>query len=158
MLDIHFDDLAQFVFCGNAALQRHFAMSIDGIETTKDLFFFLLDLFCKGIVLLHGSPEDRTVDVTQLNSEQLGRVIHCMSLGGIAVSLKTSHLQDQFQDENQRHQNQVLTGINMPELVALPDDAQLSDFVFKLRVDGIEYAIKFALFSHELQQQQACRS
>ena len=134
-VDIHIDELANFVFVKNAPGQN-FTLSLEGIETTKDLFFFVLDLFCKGLVAMYGQ-DGASVDLTTIDAAKFEAVAVRLACAGIKVHLVRMPLLDD--DLNLSPQ------INMPQLVAMPENAPLDSFVFKLRMSDTQYELSFKL-------------
>lgn len=131
-MDIHVDELAAFVFKKNP-VGASCNLSIEGIETTKDLFFFLLDLLCKGIVMLFGQ-NGVTVDLSTISRDNFQLVAKRMAAAGIVVRLA---LPDCAVCD--------LTQINIPQLTAMPDNAPLESFVFRIAFNSVMYELSFAL-------------
>lgn len=88
-LEISIDYLADLMFRNNPNDIR-LALAIPELENTKDLFFFLLDLFCKGLVLLFGEVENRTmrVHLETLSVDQLNLVKKKMANAGVRLHLE----------------------------------------------------------------------
>jgi len=83
-VDMHVNDLADFVFTKNIN-NAEIALDLHGVEDIKDLFFFYLDLFCKGLVLLFG--DGRHVNVEDITLEQFEVIQKKMKCLGINVML-----------------------------------------------------------------------
>ena len=83
-VDMHVNDLAEFMFTKNKS-NALIELSLGGIENNKDLFFFCLDLFCKGLVILHGT--ENKVDLDSITMEQFGDIKNKMELasGGYKI-------------------------------------------------------------------------
>ena len=135
-MDIHVDELVNFVFLENTACAA-FTMSLDGIETTQDLFFFLLDFFCKGMVVLFGK-DCRSVDLTSISQEQFKIVADKLAYAGILLKLAVVPDEDIY-DEGIRAQ------INSPQLLEHPPNSPLESFVFKLKFNRIRHDLSFSL-------------
>jgi hypothetical protein len=145
-VDMHIDDLANFMFVRNVnnALVE---LSLGGIENNKDLFFFCLDLFCKGLVLLFG--ENGKVDVESLTEEKFNLVKQKMHLAGIDVKLdiymdpSQSTTVSLINDNEPPDVEPIKTSVNINELDMDDDNKPLSEYVFRLRLDSIIYNIHF---------------
>ena len=135
-VDMHVNDLATFMFTknvNNATLE----LSLGGIENNKDLFFFCLDLLCKGLVLLYGKYG--RVDVERLSFECFNCIKKKMALAGINVKLNVESV-DAPEDIN---------AINLDEIHSQSDSDELSDYIFKMKMDKIIYNIAFELVHYD---------
>lgn len=135
-LDLNVDDLATFIFRENPS-DRPFDLALVGIETSKELFFFMLDMLCKGLVLLFGDGST-SVDLAQVTHEQFLEACRKLACAGIRVTLDT-------QPKSEAAEDGAAARVNMPQLTVMPDDAPLEAFVLRMRVAGLEHAITFAL-------------
>lgn len=134
IMDIHVDDLPQFVFLQNPA-DSPFHLEYGALESCKDLFFFLFDLFCKGLVLLF-SEDGRSLDITTVTPEQFQVVSQKLSAGGIHVTIQVVPAQREPGAPDGPM-------INMPQLAALPDDAPLDQFKVRIIMGAFEYGVSF---------------
>jgi hypothetical protein len=131
-MDIHVDDLTEFIFQKNTGMKT-FNLTLDGLETSKDLFFFILDLFCKGLVFLYGT--DKTVDLSSVTPDMFSALAHKLLYAGISIHLTTSQVTD---DEGRPR-------INIYELLTRPYDLALDEYKLELRIQGIVHVISFGL-------------
>jgi hypothetical protein len=83
---MHINDLANFVFLENVN-QAEIYLELHGVEDQKDLFYFCLDLFCKGLVLVYGNGGNR-VNVEDITLEQFANIQKKMRLVGIEAKLQ----------------------------------------------------------------------
>lgn len=137
-VDMHVDDLATFMFLknkNNAIVE----LSLGGIENNKDLFFFCLDLLCKGLVLLYG--ENGRVDVEILTLDSFKLIEKKMALAGIHVKL---HIESIAIDPTE----ECVNAINLDDINLQSDNELLTDYVFKMKMDSIIYNIAFELVHH----------
>lgn len=152
-VDMHIDDLANFMFTRNKnnALVE---LSLGGIEHNKDLFFFCLDLFCKGLVLLFG--EGGKVDVESLTEEKFDMVKQKMHLAGIEVKLEvavideprsktTISLVSDDDDNAPADISPIKNSVNISELDLDDDNKPLSEYVFRLKMDKMIFNVRFDL-------------
>jgi hypothetical protein len=134
-MNIEVDDLAKLMFLDNTQDAR-LELSLGGIEHNKDLFYFCLDLFCKGLVFLFGS--NNRVELDKLNEEQFGIVRKKMGNAGIDVQLR---LYEDIPDDGDRSVN-----INISHLESLPDNLDIGEYSFVIRTPLLVYNINFVLF------------
>ena len=81
---MHINDLADFIFIKNVN-DSIIQLSLNGVEDMKDLFYFCLDLFCKGLVILFG--QDNKVEVEIITLEQFMLLRKKMANAGININL-----------------------------------------------------------------------
>ena len=77
---IGIDQLAEFVFVGNVRNAR-LQLNVPGIQGTRDLFYFLVDLLCKGLVLMFGANGRIMLD--ELTQEQFDQASARLLLSGV---------------------------------------------------------------------------
>lgn len=144
-MDIHFDDLATFVFQRNP-MGRKFIMSIEGIQTTKELFFFLLDLVCKGLVLLYGS-DGNSVDLSTIDDVMFKKIAERLACAGISVVVNRVDIDLTDYDTGVEAKTQA--EINMPELMRMPDQLDLEHYILKMRMPPTEIRLSFCFCSSQ---------
>lgn len=134
-IDVDIDALADYVFVGNRN-NKSFILNLPPcIETPKDLFFFLLDLLCKGLVLLYGNGE-RGVDLRTLDQSRFQHAAQKLRCAGVEACLQTTPCPGWH------------NRINMPQLLALPNDTPLEDFVLEAVISGLRNILHFRLVRH----------
>lgn len=132
---MHVDSLADFIFLKNKNNAEVF-LQLNGLEDIKDLFFFCLDLFCKGLVLLFG--DNNRIDLETMTMEKFDIIRKKMELAGLDV-----HLQTEIPSENMvRNQ---LTTINLDEIDQKHGDLKLSDYCFTIHSPTLSYHLTFDL-------------
>ena len=117
-------------------LNKTINLSLEGIENNKDLFLFMIDLFCKGLVICFGSGN--TVDFDTLNVENFDYLKKCMLTAGIVVNLEIIELPISLP-----------TTINGNEIDKEPDDLPLETYIFRIYKENKLYQIHFAL-THQI--------
>ena len=151
-VDMHVNDLADFMFTkniNNALIE----LSLGGIENNKDLFFFCLDLFCKGLVILYGI--ENKVNLDSITMEQFNDIKNKMELAGIQVNLELQELQKNentiisliSEDSiNEPSDIQAITNsINLNEIDQEYDHKQLNEYIFRLKMEKYIFLITFNL-------------
>ena len=135
-IDMEVDDLAVFMFkknVNNAVIE----LSIGGVEHNKDLFCFMVDLLCKGLVYMFG--DENKVELESLTLDDFGKIKDKMRCAGIDVFLDVQA--NVFGD---------MPGINTHELENISDNAPLSDYKFKVTSLSHVYQISFNLIHKTL--------
>lgn len=130
--EINIDDLAKFIFMENKD-DRLVSITIPLLEDTKELFFFLVDLFCKGLVYLYGDI-NRVVHLEDLTMEDFNIIKKKMELTGIIVILNVEHLSEK-----------TSPAINLRGLDTMPNNLKLQEYTFTVTTFWSKYSIKFNL-------------
>jgi hypothetical protein len=84
-VNMNLNDLADFVFKKNDT-NIQVDLSINGIDNTRDLFCFCLDILCKGLILLFG--KDNRVAIDEVSQEEFKMVQDKMRCVGIQCNLE----------------------------------------------------------------------
>lgn len=137
-VELEIDELANFMFkrnSNNAILE----LSLGGIENNKDLFYFILDLFCKGLVLMFGNGTN-SVDVDTITYDNFLSIKEKMLCAGIQVNMEYYP-----NDIPSNDGNTTRTIINTDEINESSDNKPLNEYVFKLFSIKNQYIISFAL-------------
>lgn len=133
------NDLADFVFKQNQS-NKHVNLTINGIDTTKDLFCFCLDMLCKGLVLLHG--QDNRVAINSLSMEQFAEVQNKMRCLGIDCTLAVFKADTPAETLLDLWTQNFL---NVQKVRMSDDNARLEDYRFDLQTSDTIYKITFKL-------------
>ena len=151
-VDMQIDDLAKFLFTENAN-DVSIELSLGGIADNKDLFFFCLDLFCKGLVTLYGKGA-RSVSIENISSEQFKHLQHKLLCAGIKVNLSIYPLDidvdiradpEGHENENDNATEKSISVLNIEELNNAPNDKPLTEYEFKLINHDMMYVVNFEL-------------
>jgi hypothetical protein len=143
---------ANFIFIENDK-NKKFTFSSSEFEHSKHLFFFLLDLLFRGLVLLFGT---QTIHSTQLQEVRSTSVnLNDLSLEQIELikdKLKLGHIKLNF---DYYHYSTVESGdisvitkykiSNVNELKIYDNNLNLKDYVFKISLNDYIYNINFEL-------------
>lgn len=140
-IDMQIDDLAKFLFTENVN-NVTVELSLGGIEDNKDLFFFCLDLFCKGLVLLYGKGS-KSVGIDTITEEQFKIIKSKMLCAGIKVDLSIYPLD--IDVDVKTEDNKSISILNIEELNNAPSDKPLQEYEFKLINHDMMYIINFNL-------------
>lgn len=135
-IDMHVDHLADFIFTkniNNAIIE----LSLNGLESSKDFFFFCLDLFCKGLVLMFGDGS-LSVKVNNIRMEQFMEMREKLRLAGIDVILDAQPPDIDIGPDD--------IYLNLIELQEMLDTLPLKDYKFVMKCCEFTYIIQFELF------------
>lgn len=138
-VELEIDELANFMFKrneNNVVLE----LSLGGIENNKDLFYFILDLFCKGLVLMFGDGTN-SVDVDTITYDNFLSIKEKMLCAGIQVNMEYYPNDIPLNNENLSKR----AVINTDEINEAEDNKPLNEYVFKLYSLKNQYIISFSL-------------
>jgi hypothetical protein len=138
---MHIDDLATFMFKENKH-NKLIELSLGGIEDNKDLFFFCLDLFCKGLVMLYGE-DGKSVSIDKITEQQFKIIQQKMICAGIRVNLSIYPLDIDIDTlEKQENKKSI---INIEELNNASNNMSLEAYEFKLINGQMIYVVNFEI-------------
>lgn len=135
-IDMNINDFAEFMFTKNVNNAEIF-LELGGIEDNKDLFYFCLDLFCKGLIYMFG--ENGKINIELITYEQFNQVKQKMLLAGIVVNLL---YEDISNSNNSINKNTI---INLDEIEKDENNLNLKDYEFTITTDKLIYKINFDL-------------
>ena len=136
-VEVHIDELASFVFLrnvNNAILD----LSLGGIENNKDFFFFCLDLFCKGLVLMVGNGISVTLE--DLTMDDFVKIKTKMLCAGIEPLLEIFP-----SDVANCEELTVKNKLNLDEILLMDDNTPLHGFLFRISNQTSTFVISFKL-------------
>ncbi len=135
---MHINDLADFIFIKNVN-DSIIQLSLNGVEDMKDLFYFCLDLFCKGLVILFG--QDNKVEVENITLEQFMLLRKKMANAGININLNI------YEDIEGEENEEKKVALNLEKIEELPNNLNIEDYDFILRSCNMVYKINFGFIS-----------
>jgi hypothetical protein len=130
------DDFAKYVFVEHDSSRTIDLQILGNLETSKEMFLFLIDLVCKGLVLMFGN-NDR-VDLDMLTMEQFAQLSRRLELLGIRCQLDVEQLEEPMSVRDVLHRLHLLH--------SLPDNLDLSRYTFEIGCRNVLYKIHFTLF------------
>ena len=128
-VNMHINDLASVVFKHNVN-NLSLSLSLHGLENNKDLFYFCIDLFCKGLVILYGTGN--SVEIGNITEEQFEYLRKKMRNAGIDVKL-------QVQESTDQH----VSSLNLLAIASQSDNLNVADYCFELRTMNLIYKVTF---------------
>lgn len=151
-MEIEVDQLADVLFVQNIN-NSVVEMSLGGIEDNKDLFYFCLDLFCKGLVILFG--KNNTIIINDITSDQFELIKTKMGNAGIRVDLNVIAKTETFSTEinidddspSDIPETLLFPNVNIQHIELMPDDLDLTQYNFEINLNKtLKYVITFNLF------------
>lgn len=142
-VEMEIDDLAEFMFIRNKT-NAIIDLSLGGIQSNKDFFYFCLDLFCKGLVILFGNGSN-SVNIDDLTLENYGVIREKMICAGIDSKLQTFPVDISNVEET--------NAINFDDLSACNDNLPLTSYEFKICSPQLTYVLSFNTVHHHTLQQ-----
>lgn len=128
--------LVEFLFLNNknnTKVYLNLPSGEDGIRNNHDLFVFLVDLLCKGIVLLYGDDQKR-VPIETMTEEQTEYIISKLKNAGILMTVNVQQIETA---DNMT--------ISMKPAIYKGETDELEDYRLRLISKNIEYTIKFEI-------------
>jgi len=130
-VDMDVSDFADFMFKRNVN-DSIIELTLGGVENTKDLFCFLVDLLCKGLVLMFG--HENRVEVDSLTQDDFLLVKKKMALAGVEVILSLNP-----------NVPKIPCSVNVGQIDSFPDDAPLETYPFVVVGSDYIHTVHFKL-------------
>jgi hypothetical protein len=150
-VDVGIDQLATYVFFENKQ-NKIIHLDLHGIENTKDLFCFLFDLFCKGLVTLYGN-ERRQVDFVNVSMQDILYVVDRLKYAKVRCILtektieQLAPLLSLSPEEQDLISPAMVLYTSMDLLKKMPDSLpNLTDYSFTVMIHSKLYTIQFDLY------------
>lgn len=86
--EITFDDLIDRIFVKNVSNQNIVISELIGVDNTKELFYFCVDLFVNGIRKTYNYATTEQINIAELSLEQIDNIRQKMANLGITVHLQ----------------------------------------------------------------------
>jgi hypothetical protein len=141
---INVDELANFIFIKNSE-NKEIYLNIQSLKTTKELFFFLFDIFCKGIVLLFG--KNNKMKLNNLEPDQFDKIKEKLKYAHINL-IMTTYDEDTAKlldlvPEDVKEKNVIQESIK--EILNMEDNNDLISYMFKLYMNDTLFCINFEI-------------
>lgn len=138
-VEMSVNHLVSFLFIQNVD-NKPITINADGLENTRDLFYFCLDLLFKGLILLYGT--DNKVCVDKLTLEQFNVVKSKLKCANIDCHLDINPIDTpNTQLANLWTQN----FLNIHKAYTNPENMKLEDYSFDLQTLEFIYKIWFEI-------------
>jgi hypothetical protein len=138
-MDMSLNDLTEFLFLKNYT-NKQIGISLNGIDTSRDLFCFCLDILCKGLVLLFG--KDNKVVLQDLSYDDFNKVNEKMKCMGIRCHLETFEVETPQETIIDLWTQNVL---NIHRIHTSNENLKLEEYHFDIQTKEFIYRIRFEL-------------
>jgi hypothetical protein len=122
-------EAVEFIFKGNTNNQK-VLLNIPNLEKGYDLFLFLVDVLCKGLVILYGL--DGRVRVDQITPDQIAVIKQKLYNAGINLVINTTC------DQSERRKL-------VPYILTPPGAINVEDYKLIIPSDGVKHEVQFNL-------------
>ena len=141
--NVDYYQLLEHIYFKNRNKQKIFVEAAS-LKSTKDLFRFCLDLFCKGLVLCYGD-ESRKVTIDSLSLEQIQDVIDKLSYTGIMTIIQVLQKDMEAEDHasNAEESSYSILTESVKRIDEYPDNGDLKEYNFKIKVGPTVFCIFF---------------
>jgi hypothetical protein len=137
--DMDFSDFANFLFLRNTD-GKSLEINLHGIQSSKELFCFCLDILCKGLILLFGN--DNKVSLKDLTIENFETVCNRMKCIGIECHLNLTEVETPVEKLIDIWTQNFL---NMQAVNDMEENMALEDYKFELQTAVCIYRITFSV-------------
>ena len=141
-MDTDIANLIAIVF-GRSPPPHPVVVRFPDVGTTKELFYMLVDILCKGVVSLFGGANN-VVDLKELTFEQFDEVRARMGCMGVGVHINTGQL------ETPR------SGVDMTQVRGMPEMGSIEDYVCSINVIDSRHNIHFSITRGQLNTETPC--
>jgi hypothetical protein len=140
-VELSVNDLAHFLFIRNVD-NKPITINItgDGLENTRDIFSFCLDIMLKGLVILFGT--DNKVVINDLTMDQFNTIKQKMRCANIECHLEVIPLEEPNEDVPDLWTQNFL---NINKAYNADENMKLTDYHFDLQLSNFIYKIWFEL-------------
>lgn len=156
--NVNYNELIEYIYEKNKS--KRIVIQAESINTAKELFYFCLDLFCKGLLYLYGDEQNR-VRIDTMTLPQIQEVIDKLGYTGIMTIIHIVQSVD-FMKNNDHHgygdhlsltqQNAVsfsspsqFVQSSLNNIEKKPDNQDLSSYKFHLVNKDFIYIIHFEI-------------
>ena len=127
------DSLARVIFV-EASPDSSIEISLPSVRCAKELFFLLLDLFIRGLLMLFSRPATNGVAVHDITAEQFDTLSSKLRVAGIECS--RSAVEDPRIEK---------AGTNIDDLIGAEDDLPLEEYRLRADTRGFSYTMWFKI-------------
>jgi hypothetical protein len=142
-LNIDVSEVAKYIFEIND--DKEIYLNVKSIKTTRDLFFFLFDIFCKGIIILYG--ENNKMKLNDLQPTQFDEIKHKLKFAHIKLNMEmfdkqTAVLIDLIPEGDESNEKNIIQK-SIDDIMLMNDNEELNTYVFKLFMNENLFCINF---------------
>ena len=140
-LNIDVSEVAKYIFKINT--DKEIILNVKSIKTSRDLFFFLFDIFCKGIIILYG--ENNKMKLNDLQPYQFDEIKDKLKYAHIKLNMEmfdkdTAILLDLLSEQIDE-KNIIQKSID--DIMLMGDNEELDKYIFNLYMNETLFCINF---------------
>ncbi len=139
-IEMNVNYLAKFIFLENTKNTK-ITLQSDEFHNAKDMFFFILDLYFKGMVLLYG--KNNSVILNELSLEQIEYIKDKLKNAHIKLNFDYYHYTT-IEDGNLSILDKYRKS-NMTTLNSYADNLNIKEYVFKICMNEYIYFVNFEI-------------
>jgi hypothetical protein len=141
-VNIDVGEVAKFIFEND---NKEIYINIQSLKTKKQLFFFIFDLFCKGIIILFG--DGKRMCLNSLSLEQFDEIKIKMKNAHLLLNMcvydkDIAVLLDMI-PENLENQEKNIIQKSINKITMMEDDLDLKEYIFHLYMNDALFCISF---------------
>lgn len=142
-MNIDVTEVAKYIFKINT--DKEIFLNVNSIKTSRDLFFFLFDIFCKGLIILYG--EDNKMRLNDLHPEQFEVIKDKLKYAHIKLNMEmydkdTAILLDLLPDDDSYDEKKIIQK-SIDDIMLMTENEELSSYIFKLYMNDNLFCINF---------------
>lgn len=143
-LNINVNELANYIFKINT--DKELYININSLKTKKELFFFLFDIFCKGIILMYG--KNNKMKLNNLELYQFEEIKTKLKYAHISLNLiiydkETAQILDLIPLNDQEIKEKNIIQNSIDNIVKMSDNENLKNYIFHLYMNDNLFCINF---------------
>jgi ADP-glucose pyrophosphorylase len=144
MLNIDVSEVAKYIFEINT--EKEIYLNVKSIKTSRDLFFFLFDIFCKGIIILYG--ENNKMKLNDLQPYQFDEIKQKLKFAHIKLNMEifdiqTAVLLDLLPEEGDEYNQKNIIQKSIDYIMLMNDNEELNTYTFQLFMNDNLFCINF---------------
>lgn len=157
-LNVNYTEMLEYIYHKNKGSKIF--IDAKSIKTSKELFRFALDLFCKGLIFCHGGPSNK-VEIDSLSLEQIQVVIDKLSYTGIMTIIQVikkdpNHEHEHDDEDSSNNESPLLCkdedmvqcayhilNDSVKRIDNYPDNDDLKNYIFKIKIGDSIFCICF---------------
>ncbi|QOI90230.1 hypothetical protein QKU58_gp101 [Pyramimonas orientalis virus] len=144
VVNIDVSEVAKYIFKTNK--EQEIYLNVKSIKTSRDLFFFLFDIFCKGIVILYG--ENNKMKLNDLQPYQFDEIKEKLKYAHIKLYMEmfdkaTAIMLDLLPDNDNEYNEKNVIKKSIEEILLMKEDEDLNAYMFKLYMNENLFCIHF---------------
>jgi hypothetical protein len=141
--NIDVSEVANYIFKTNN--DKEILLNVNSIKTSRDLFFFLFDIFCKGLVILYG--ENNKMKLNDLQPYQFDEMKDKLKYAHIRLNMEmydknTAVILDLLPDNDGFDERSIIKK-SIDDILLMTENEELNKYTFKLYMNEYLFCINF---------------